>query len=58
MMVPLRAQVPAENHYETLSACQAAWPVHTDARGYGQAWIAPNRRRDAGIWWRLRWRCA
>ena len=46
MMVPLRAQVPAENHYETLIACQAACPVHTDARGYVRA-IADGRFDDA-----------
>jgi len=46
MMVPLRVQVPAEDHYEKLIACQAACPVHTDARGYVRA-IADGRFEDA-----------
>jgi NADPH-dependent glutamate synthase beta subunit-like oxidoreductase len=44
--VPLRVQVPAEDHYEKLIACQAACPVHTDARGYVRA-IADGRFEDA-----------
>lgn len=42
----LRVQVPAEDHYEKLIACQAACPVHTDARGYVRA-IADGRFEDA-----------
>ena len=46
MLAPLRVQVPADDHYETLIACQAACPVHTDARGYVRA-IADGRFEDA-----------
>ncbi len=42
----LRVQVPAEDHDERLIACQAACPVHTDARGYVRA-IADGRLEDA-----------
>ena len=45
-MASLRVQVPAEDHYEQLIACQAACPVHTDARGYVRA-IADGRFDDA-----------
>ncbi len=38
--------MPAEDHYEQLIACQAACPVHTDARGYVRA-IADGRFEDA-----------
>ena len=44
--MPLRVQVPAEDHHERLIACQAACPVHTDARGYVRA-IADGRFEDA-----------
>ena len=44
--MPLHVQVPAEDHYEKLIACQAACPVHTDARGYVRA-IADGRFEDA-----------
>jgi formate dehydrogenase beta subunit len=44
--VSLRVQVPAEDHHEQLIACQAACPVHTDARGYVRA-IADGRFEDA-----------
>ena len=44
--MPLRVQVPAEDHYEKLIACQAACPVQTDARGYVRA-IADGRLEDA-----------
>ena len=46
MMVPLRVLIPAEDHHEKLIACQAACPVHTDARGYVRA-IADGRPEDA-----------
>lgn len=46
MTALLRVQVPAEDHYEQLIACQAACPVHTDARGYVRA-IADGRFEDA-----------
>lgn len=42
----LRVEVPTEEHYEKLIACQAACPVHTDARGYVRA-IADGRFEDA-----------
>jgi NADPH-dependent glutamate synthase beta subunit-like oxidoreductase len=42
----LRVHVPGEDHYEKLIACQAACPVHTDARGYVRA-IADGRFEDA-----------
>ena len=45
-MLPIRVQVPSEDHYEKLIACQAACPVHTDARGYVRA-IADGRFEDA-----------
>ena len=45
-LVPLRVAVPAEHHHEQLIACQAACPVHTDARGYVRA-IADGRFEDA-----------
>ena len=46
MTTRLRVQVPADDHYEKLIACQAACPVHTDARGYVRA-IADGRFEDA-----------
>lgn len=46
MATGLRVQVPADDHYEKLIACQAACPVHTDARGYVRA-IADGRFEDA-----------
>ncbi len=39
-------QVPLEGHHRGLVACQAACPVHTDARGYVRA-IAEGRFEDA-----------
>src|SRR5512145_941716 len=34
---PLRVEVPGEQHHRALISCQAACPVHTDARGYVRA---------------------
>ncbi len=42
----LRVEVPAENHHRALISCQAACPVHTDARGYVRA-IAEGRFEEA-----------
>ncbi|MBI4886679.1 MAG: FAD-dependent oxidoreductase [Acidobacteria bacterium] len=42
----MRVQIPSEDHYEQLIACQAACPVHTDARGYVRA-LAEGRVEDA-----------
>ena len=44
--MPLQVQVPADDHDEKLIACQAACPVHTDARGYVRA-VAEGRLEDA-----------
>ena len=46
LTVPIRVAIPAEDHHEQLIACQAACPVHTDARGYVRA-IADGRFEDA-----------
>ena len=35
--VPLTVEVPGEDHHKGLISCQAACPVHTDARGYVRA---------------------
>jgi hypothetical protein len=32
-MASLKVQVPGENYHRDLVSCQAACPVHTDARG-------------------------
>ena len=45
-MTPLRVDVPGEAYYQELISCQAACPVHTDARGYVRA-IAQGRFHDA-----------
>jgi NADPH-dependent glutamate synthase beta subunit-like oxidoreductase len=42
----LRVAVPAEGYHRSLVACQAACPVHTDARGYVRA-IADGRLEEA-----------
>src|SRR5512134_3933334 len=42
----LAVGVPGEAHYRDLIACQAACPVHTDARGYVRA-IADGRYLEA-----------
>lgn len=42
----LRVAVPAEGHHRDLISCQAACPVHTDARGYVRA-IAEGRFEEA-----------
>ncbi len=42
----LAVEVPAEAHYRELIVCQAACPVHTDARGYVRA-IAEGRFEEA-----------
>jgi NADPH-dependent glutamate synthase beta subunit-like oxidoreductase len=42
----LRVELPAEDHYRGLIACQVACPVHTDARGYVRA-IAERRFEEA-----------
>jgi NADPH-dependent glutamate synthase beta subunit-like oxidoreductase len=42
----LRVEVPGEGYHRGLISCQAACPVHTDARGYVRA-IADGRFRDA-----------
>jgi NADPH-dependent glutamate synthase beta subunit-like oxidoreductase len=42
----IRAELPSDDHYRNLIACQVACPVHTDARGYVRA-IADGRFEDA-----------
>lgn len=42
----LLVDVPGEDYHQGLISCQAACPVHTDARGYVRA-IAEGRFRDA-----------
>jgi NADPH-dependent glutamate synthase beta subunit-like oxidoreductase len=42
----LPVATPGEDHYRALIACQAACPVHTDARGYVRA-IAEGRTDEA-----------
>ena len=44
--LPLRVAVPDENYHRSLVSCQAACPVHTDARGYVRA-IAEGRFEEA-----------
>jgi NADPH-dependent glutamate synthase beta subunit-like oxidoreductase len=34
---PIQAEVPGSDHHKLLISCQAACPVHTDARGYVRA---------------------
>src|SRR5512146_1488162 len=34
---PILAEVPGNDHHKSLISCQAACPVHTDARGYVRA---------------------
>jgi NADPH-dependent glutamate synthase beta subunit-like oxidoreductase len=46
MATPLRVDVPGEQHHRALISCQAACPVHTDARGYVRA-IAAGRFEEA-----------
>lgn len=46
MMAPLRVEVPGEGYHKGLISCQAACPVHTDARGYVRA-IAEGRFHEA-----------
>ncbi|RIK86523.1 MAG: 4Fe-4S ferredoxin [Planctomycetota bacterium] len=43
---PLCVAAPSEGYHRELISCQAACPVHTDARGYVRA-IAEGRFRDA-----------
>lgn len=43
---PLHVTVPAEGYHRGLISCQAACPVHTDARGYVRA-IAEGRFEEA-----------
>ncbi len=43
---PLRVDVPGEQHHRALISCQAACPVHTDARGYVRA-IAAGEFEEA-----------
>jgi len=45
-MMQLQADVPGPTYYQNLISCQAACPVHTDARGYVRA-IAEGRHHDA-----------
>lgn len=45
-MTPLAVQVPGEGYHAGLISCQAACPVHTDARGYVRA-IAEGRFEEA-----------
>ncbi|MBM3728285.1 MAG: 4Fe-4S dicluster domain-containing protein [Acidobacteria bacterium] len=45
-MPPLRADIPGECYHAGLISCQAACPVHTDARGYVRA-IAEGRFEEA-----------
>lgn len=42
----IHAEVPAQNHHQSLISCQVACPVHTDARGYVRA-IAEGRFEEA-----------
>jgi NADPH-dependent glutamate synthase beta subunit-like oxidoreductase len=42
---PLRVEVPGEDHHRALISCQAACPVHTDARGYVRAIAAGDYER-------------
>ncbi|NUN47249.1 MAG: FAD-dependent oxidoreductase [Candidatus Brocadiae bacterium] len=42
----LNVSVPGESHHRELVACQAACPVHTDARGYVRA-VAAGRFEEA-----------
>ena len=42
---PLRVEVPGEHHHRGLISCQAACPVHTDARGYVRAIAAGDFER-------------
>ncbi|MGA7992313.1 MAG: FAD-dependent oxidoreductase [Thermoanaerobaculia bacterium] len=44
--VPLTVEVPGESYHKGLISCQAACPVHTDARGYVRA-IAEGRFEEA-----------
>jgi NADPH-dependent glutamate synthase beta subunit-like oxidoreductase len=45
-VAPLAVELPEENYQRTLISCQAACPVHTDARGYVRA-IAAGRFEEA-----------
>jgi NADPH-dependent glutamate synthase beta subunit-like oxidoreductase len=45
LAAPLRVEVPGENHHRALISCQAACPVHTDARGYVRAIAAGDYER-------------
>ncbi|MBM3734768.1 MAG: 4Fe-4S dicluster domain-containing protein [Acidobacteria bacterium] len=45
-MQALRAEVPGDGYHAGLISCQAACPVHTDARGYVRA-IAEGRFEEA-----------
>jgi formate dehydrogenase beta subunit len=42
----LKVEVPGERYFRELISCQAACPVHTDARGYVRA-IAAGRFEEA-----------
>lgn len=46
IMLPLKVQVPDADYHKNLISCQAACPVHTDARGYVRA-IAEGRFEEA-----------
>lgn len=46
METRLRVEVPEEGYHRGLVSCQAACPVHTDARGYVRA-IADGRFEEA-----------
>ncbi|MBI3682775.1 MAG: FAD-dependent oxidoreductase [Acidobacteria bacterium] len=45
-MTPLQVEVPGNGYHASLISCQAACPVHTDARGYVRA-IAAGRFEEA-----------
>ncbi len=45
-MMRLNVHVPDANYHQNLISCQAACPVHTDARGYVRA-IADGRFEEA-----------
>lgn len=45
-MLPLKVHVPDVDYHKNLISCQAACPVHTDARGYVRA-IAEGRFEEA-----------
>lgn len=45
-LAPIHVEIPGEGYHRSLISCQAACPVHTDARGYVRA-IAAGRFQEA-----------